>query len=412
MDTDHLCIGGGPAGMFAALTAADSGKRCMILEQNEQLGRKLRITGKGRCNLTNSCDRDTLLQNIPGNGKFLYSAFSRCTPQDVMDYFEAHGVPLKIERGNRVFPVSNHAEDIVLALQKSIKHAGIAVVHAKAKHLLLENGRCVGVKTIDGREFRAGHTLLATGGMSYPKTGATGDGYRLAAQAGHTIVPPQPSLVPLVTAEHWCQDAMGLSLRNVTLRLYHGKTCIFTELGEMLFTHFGVSGPLVLSASAMMRKSAPSDYRLEIDLKPGLTPQQLDKRIQRDLAENQNRDLGNILHALLPAKIILPVLRQCEIPPDTKANALTRIQRLTLGNYIKALPLHIRAFRPIEEAIITRGGVSVREVNSKTMESRCCPGLYFAGEILDVDGYTGGFNLQIAFATGYSAGLAMAEDVL
>lgn len=410
METDHLCIGSGPAGVFAALTAAANGKRCMILEHNKQLGRKLRITGKGRCNLTNNCDRDTLLANIPANGKFLYSALSRCTPQDVMAYFEGLGVPLKTERGNRVFPVSDRAEDIVQALQKAVQRAGIPVVHGDAAHLILEQGRCLGVRTADGREFRAGTTLLATGGLSYPKTGSDGTGYRLAEEAGHTIVPPMPSLIPLVTKENWCRDAMGLSLRNVTLRLYRGEKCVFEDLGEMLFTHFGVSGPLVLSASALMRKGSPEDYRLEIDLKPGLTPEQLDKRIQRDLAESPNRDLGNILHALLPAKLILPVLRLCGIAPDTKANTLTKAQRLTLGGCIKAVSLHVRAFRPIEEAIITRGGVSVKEVDARTMASKRCEGLYFAGEILDLDGYTGGFNLQIAFSTAYSAGIAMADN--
>lgn len=410
METDHLCIGGGPAGVFAALTAAANGKRCMILEHNKQLGRKLRITGKGRCNLTNNCDRDTLLANIPANGKFLYSALSRYTPQDVMAYFEGLGVPLKTERGNRVFPVSDRAEDIVQALQKAVQRAGIPVVHGNAAHLILEQGRCLGVRTADGREFRAGTTLLATGGLSYPKTGSDGTGYRLAEEAGHTIVPPMPSLIPLVTKENWCRDAMGLSLRNVTLRLYRGEKCVFEDLGEMLFTHFGVSGPLVLSASALMRKGSPEDYRLEIDLKPGLTPEQLDKRIQRDLAESPNRDLGNILHALLPAKLILPVLRLCGIAPDTKANTLTKAQRLTLGSCIKAVSLHVRAFHPIEEAIITRGGVSVKEVDARTMASKRCEGLYFAGEILDLDGYTGGFNLQIAFSTAYSAGIAMADN--
>ena len=410
METDHLCIGGGPAGVFAALTAAANGKRCMILEHNKQLGRKLRITGKGRCNLTNNCDRDTLLANIPANGNFLYSALSRCTPQDVMAYFEGLGVPLKTERGNRVFPVSDRAEDIVQALQKAVQRAGIPVVHGDAAHLILEQGRCLGVRTADGREFRAGTTLLATGGLSYPKTGSDGTGYRLAEEAGHTIVPPMPSLIPFVTKENWCRDAMGLSLRNVTLRLYRGEKCVFEDLGEMLFTHFGVSGPLVLSASALMRKGSPEDYRLEIDLKPGLTPEQLDKRIQRDLAESPNRDLGNILHALLPAKLILPVLRLCGIAPDTKATTLTKAQRLTLGGCIKAVSLHVRAFRPIEEAIITRGGVSVKEVDARTMASKRCEGLYFAGEILDLDGYTGGFNLQIAFSTAYSAGIAMADN--
>lgn len=410
METDHLCIGGGPAGVFAALTAAGNGKRCIILEQNEQIGRKLRITGKGRCNLTNNCDRETLLFNIPGNEKFLYSAFSRCMPQDIMAYFESLGVPLKTERGNRVFPISDRGEDIVQALKQAVRKAGIPVVRGRATHLHIEhNGCCIGAGTADGIEIRAKTTLLATGGMSYPKTGSDGSGYALAEAAGHTIVPPMPSLVPLVTEETWCRDAMGLSLRNVTLRLYRGSKCVFEELGEMLFTHFGVSGPLVLSASAIMRKGSPQDYHLEIDLKPGLTAELLDKRIRRDLSESPNRDLGNILHALLPAKLILPALKLCQIPPDTKANQLTKEQRLTLGKLIKAVPLHVKDFRPIEEAIVTRGGISVREVNAKTMESKLCPGLYFAGEILDVDGYTGGFNLQIAFATAYSAGLAMRE---
>lgn len=411
METDHLCIGGGPAGIFAALTAAGSGKRCIILEQNEQLGRKLRITGKGRCNLTNNCDRETLLANIPGNSKFLYSAFSRCMPQDVMDYFQSLGVPLKTERGNRVFPVSDRAEDIVGALKQAVQKAGIPVIKGRASHLHIEHhGCCIGAGTTDGLEIYAKTTLLATGGMSYPKTGSDGNGYRLAAAAGHQIITPRPSLVPLTTRETWCRDVMGLSLRNVTLRLYRNEKCIFQELGEMLFTHFGVSGPLVLSASALMRKGNPRDYRIEIDLKPGLTPEQLDKRIQRDLRESPNRDLGNILHALLPAKLILPFLSICQLPPDTKANSITRPQRHRLGEVIKALPLHIKDFRPIEEAIITRGGVDIREVNAKTMESKLCPGLYFAGEILDTDGYTGGFNLQIAFATAYSAGLAMAQQ--
>ncbi len=412
METDHLCIGGGPAGIFAALTAAGSGKRCIILEQNEQLGKKLRITGKGRCNLTNQCDRETLMANIPGNSKFLYSAFSRCMPQDVMDWFEQHGVPLKTERGNRVFPVSDRAEDVVQALKQAIRRAGIPVIHGKATHLNIEhNGCCIGAGTADGIEIIAKTTLLATGGMSYPKTGSTGTGYRLAESVGHTIIPPMPSLVPLVTQEGWCREVMGLSLRNVTLRLYHGGKCVFEELGEMLFTHFGISGPLVLRASAVMRKGNPSEYRTEIDLKPGLTPEQLDRRIQRDLADSPNRDMGNILRTLLPAKLILPILRQCRISPDLKGNRLTREQRQNLGQVVKAMPLHIQAFRPMEEAIVTRGGINLREVHAKTMESKLCPGLYFAGEILDVDGYTGGFNLQIAFATGYSAGVSMAACV-
>ncbi len=409
MEADHLCIGGGPAGIFAALHIAGSGKRCIILEHNTQLGRKLRITGKGRCNLTNYCDKDTLFASIPRNSKFLYSAFSRCMPQDVMAFFENLGIPLKIERGNRVFPASDRAEDVVQALQNAVKNAGIPVVHGEATQLLLQNNCCYGAVTADGREFHAETTLIATGGISYPKTGSTGIGYQLAQQAGHTIVPLVPSLIPMVTEESWCGHAMGLSLRNVILRLYRGKKCIFEEMGEMLFTHFGVSGPLVLRASACIPSGSPQDYHLEIDLKPGLTSERLDKRIQRDISENINRDLGNLLHALLPAKLILPILQICHISPGIKAHSVTRQQRQKLVETIKSVPLHIRAFRPIDEAIITRGGVSVKEVDAKTMASKCCKGLYFAGEILDTDGFTGGFNLQIAFATAYSAALAIAN---
>ena len=409
--TDLLVIGGGAAGLMAAGAACARGLTVTVLEHNPKgPGQKLLITGKGRCNVTSDSDVREFLPYVRHNGRFLSSSLYAFPPAAAMQLFEELGVPLKTERGNRVFPVSDRAEDIVQALQKAVQRAGIPVVHGDAAHLILEQGRCLGVRTADGREFRAGTTLLATGGLSYPKTGSDGTGYRLAEEAGHTIVPPMPSLIPLVTKENWCRDAMGLSLRNVTLRLYRGEKCVFEDLGEMLFTHFGVSGPLVLSASALMRKGSPEDYRLEIDLKPGLTPEQLDKRIQRDLAESPNRDLGNILHALLPAKLILPVLRLCGIAPDTKANTLTKAQRLTLGGCIKAVSLHVRAFRPIEEAIITRGGVSVKEVDARTMASKRCEGLYFAGEILDLDGYTGGFNLQIAFSTAYSAGIAMADN--
>ena len=402
METDHLCIGGGPAGVFAALTAAEHGKRCIILEHNKQLGRKLRITGKGRCNLTNNCDRDTLMANIPANGKFLYSAFSRCTPQDVMAYFEKLGVPLKTERGNRVFPVSDRAEDIVQALQKAVRLAGIPVVHGDAAELLLENGRCTGVRTADGREYRAGTTLLATGGMSYPKTGSDGSGYRLAETAGHTIVPPMPSLIPLVTQETWCQEAMGLSLRNVILRLYRGNKCIFEELGEMLFTHFGISGPLTLSASSHLGDMKKHKYEAFIDLKPALSEEQLYDRITRDFALLANHAAQGALVKLLPSSMQPVMVARWGIDPATRANQITREQKRELVQLMKHWRVSIDARGDLAHAVITSGGVSVREVDPKTMQSKKALGLYFAGEVLDVDAYTGGYNLQIAFCTAQS----------
>lgn len=407
METDHVIIGGGPAGISAALTAADLGKRCVILEQNGQIGKKLRITGKGRCNVTNNCSQQDFLLHIPTNRSFLYSALSRCSPQDVMDFFEQQGVALKTERGNRVFPVSDRAEDIVTALQRALRARNIPVIRAKAKHLILKDGTCTGVQTTDGTIYSAQSVLLATGGASYPATGSTGDGYRLAKEVGHTIVPPTPSLVPFVTKETWCRDAMGLSLRNITLRLYDGTDCIFSDLGELLFTHFGVSGPLVLRASAHIPQMEPNRYRLELDVKPALSQQQLDLRMQRDLQTYANQDFGNLMRKLLPAKLIPVAAGLAEIPLSEKGNSVTRMQRRKLVQVLKAIPLEIQGFRPLAEAIVTRGGVSVKEISAKAMASKLVPGLYFAGELIDVDGYTGGFNLQIAFATGHSAGLAM-----
>ena len=407
METDHVIIGGGPAGIFAALTAADLGKRCVILEQNGQIGKKLRITGKGRCNVTNNCSQQDFLLHIPTNRSFLYSALSRCSPQDVMDFFEQQGVALKTERGNRVFPVSDRAEDIVTALQRALRARNIPVIRAKAQHLILKDGICTGVQTTDGTIYSAQSVLLATGGASYPATGSTGDGYRLAKEVGHTIVPPTPSLVPFVTKETWCRDAMGLSLRNITLRLYDGTDCIFSDLGELLFTHFGVSGPLVLRASAHIPQMEPNRYRLELDVKPALSQQQLDLRIQRDLQTYANQDFGNLMRKLLPAKLIPVAAGLAEIPLSEKGNSVTRMQRRKLVQVLKAIPLEIQGFRPLAEAIVTRGGISVKEISAKAMASKLVPGLYFAGELIDVDGYTGGFNLQIAFATGHSAGLAM-----
>ncbi len=415
--TDLLIVGGGAAGMMAAIQAAALGKKVLLLERNSRLGRKLLITGKGRCNVTNNCDLDTLMANIPRNPRFLYSAFHSFGPADTMEFFESRGLPLKTERGNRVFPVSDRAADVAAVLEKGLRDPNVTVRTGRAVELLLEDGRVLGGRCEDGTEYRAGAVLLATGGKSYPLTGSTGDGYALAEQAGHRIVPLAPSLIPVVTAEKDPKEMQGLSLKNVTLTVTRNGKPGFSELGELLFTHFGVSGPLVLSASAHMAGEAPEaqtegayasmlrgkDYRMAIDWKPGLTPEQLDKRLLRDFGKCQNKDIINSLGELLPRKSIPVMLRRAGIPFETKVNAMTREQRRSLLEALKGFELTPVGFRPIEEAIVTSGGVDVREVNPKTMESKKVSGLYFAGEVLDVDGYTGGFNLQIAFSTGYLA---------
>ena len=406
--SDVLIAGGGASGCFAAVYAARRGRKVLLLDGNDRLLHKLSITGKGRCNVTNDCDTDTLMRNIPRNPRFLYSAFSRCTPADVMAFFEEAGVPLKVERGHRVFPVSDKAGDIAAALRREMDKAGVTVrLSSRVKKLLIENGVCTGVRTADGEEYRAESVLLATGGASYPRTGSTGDGYALAASAGHTVIPPVPSLIPLETAEEDAAEMQGLSLRNVTLTVTRGKKLLFFELGEMLFTHFGVSGPLVLSASSRMSPDTLSETLLSVNLKPGLTPEQLDARVLRDFAEVPNRAVCNILKGLLPASMIPVMLRRCEIPPEKKAHDITKAERTRLCNMIQHFTLHPTAMRPLREAIITRGGVSVKEVDPNTMASKLVPGLYFAGELLDADAFTGGFNLQIAFATGHAAGVSL-----
>ncbi len=411
--TDAIIVGGGAAGMMAAIQAATLGKTVLLLERNPRLGRKLLITGKGRCNITNNCGLDTLLANIPRNPRFLYSAFHCFGPADTMGFFENRGLSLKTERGNRVFPVSDRAADVAAVLEKGLRDPNVTVKTGRAVELLLEGGEVRGVRCEDGAEYRAGAVLLATGGKSYPLTGSTGDGYALAEQAGHRIVPLAPSLIPVVTAEKDPKEMQGLSLKNVTLTVTRNGKPVFSELGELLFTHFGVSGPLVLSASAHMAGEAPEaqteaayaamlrgkGYRMTIDWKPGLTPEQLDKRLLRDFSKYPNKDIINSLGELLPRKSIPVVLRRAGIPFETKVNAMTREQRRSLLEALKGFALTPVGFRPIEEAIVTSGGVDVREVNPKTMESKKAPGLYFAGELLDVDGYTGGFNLQIAFST-------------
>ena len=404
-----VIIGGGAAGLAAAISSSEKYKNqaeVTLIEKNERPARKVMITGKGRCNVTNNCNVDTLIANVPKNGKFLYSAFSGFTPKDVISFFETAGVPLKTERGNRVFPVSDKAVDIVDALVKTAKSGGTKFINATAAEILAENGSVVGVKLTDGRVISADSVILATGGMSYPLTGSTGDGYKMAQKLGHTVTELKPSLVPLCIHEGFCTKIAGLSLKNVTLSIFETgkKKPLFSEMGEMLFTHFGISGPLVLSASSHIRYMGKKEYTAFVDLKPALSTEQLDNRILRDFAEEQNKDFANSLSKLLPKSLIPVIIKLSGIKSDKKVNQIEREERLGLCKLIKALPLHITGFRPIEEAIITSGGISVKEIDPKTMGSKLVSGLFFAGEIIDVDAYTGGFNLQIAFSTGFAAG--------
>lgn len=396
-----LIIGAGAAGMFAACIAAENGGNVTIIERNDRAGWKLGITGKGRCNLTNACSREEFFENIPTNPRFMYSSFAAFDNWAVMDYFEnTLGVPLKTERGNRVFPVSDKAGDIVKALEQRCNELNVRIVTDLAKKIIIRDGAAVGVKC-KGGEYFADRVIIAAGGESYPRTGSDGSGVRMAAAAGHKIIPPRPSLVPLEIKEGWCAEAMGLSLRNVRLTLLENGKNIHSEQGEMLFTHFGVSGPLVLTASAHMRKSA--EYALSIDLKPALDEATLDRRIQRDFSELSNRDISNALVKLLPSSLIAPIVKLSGISANTKANGVTREQRHALVQLIKAVPLTVKGFRPIAEAIITAGGVDTKEIDPKTMQSKLVPNLYFAGEVIDVDAYTGGFNLQIAWSTAHAA---------
>ena len=407
LKADVVVIGGGAAGSMCALTAAQRGLHVVLLEPNKMLGKKLRITGKGRCNVTNHCDVKTVLANIPGDGRFLYSALNRLGPQDTMALFESLGVPLKTERGNRVFPVSDRSHDIANALERAYAHAGGRVVHAVATDILTHDGAVSAVVTTEGT-IDCDAAVICTGGLSYPLTGSTGDGYRLARQLGHTVTPTRPSLVPLESDDPWCAEMQGFSLRNVTLMVYDEQNkVIYSDLGEMLFTHFGVSGPLVLSASAHMRDFSQHKYRLSIDLKPALDEKKLDARILRDFQKYANRDFKNALYDLAGHAMIPVLVRLSGIPEDTKVNAITREQRHKLVELFKHFPVSVTGTRPIDEAIITSGGVSLKEVNPRTMGSKLVPGLYFAGEVLDLDAYTGGFNLQIAWSTGYVAGSAV-----
>ena len=401
--TDLVVIGGGAAGMMCAYTAAERGLSVTLLDPNNQLGRKVRITGKGRCNVTNNCDIKTFMSNIPGDARFLYSALNRLSPSDTIEFFESHGLPLKTERGNRVFPVSDNANDVAGLLVQLCRRSGVKVVQTTAKDIVVENACVTAVKTQQG-EIPCRAVAVCTGGLSYPLTGCKGAGLKFAKSFGHTIVPTRPSLVPLESDDDYCAEMQGFSLKNVCLSAYEDNKLIFKELGEMLFTHFGVSGPLVLSASSHMRKMGEAQYRLEIDLKPALDEKKLDARILKDFQKYSNREFRNSLGDLAGRAMIPVLVKLSGIPGEMKVNNITHEQRMKLLQLFKAFPVSISGTRPIDEAIVTAGGVSTKEVNPRTMESKLISGLYFAGEVLDLDAYTGGFNLQIAWSTGYVAG--------
>jgi len=404
MKFDGIIIGGGPAGMFAAIQAAKQGAKVLLLDKNDRLGKKLLITGKGRCNVTNNCPAQEVLQNTPRNGRFLYSAMTAFPPEKIMSFFEENGCSLKTERGNRVFPVTDRSQSILDCLVNLLRKYRVTVKSARVRGILTNNGRAVGVRT-DGEEFTADWVILATGGASYPATGSTGDGYAMAAALGHTIVPAEGSLVPLETAGNDCQDMQGLALRNCGVKLLNGKgKVLYKDFGELLFTHFGVSGPTVLSASCHLKGEGCC---LVIDLKPALEDSKLDERIQRDLDMYKNRSMENALTDLLPRSMIPVVLRRLEIDPNMQANSHTKQKRRAMVELLKGFRVEITGKRPVSEAIITSGGVKVSEIDPKTMESKKVPGLYFAGEIIDCDAYTGGFNLQIAWATAYAAAMAV-----
>lgn len=399
--------------MMAAYAAAESGHAVTLLEQNEKLGKKLFITGKGRCNLTNASDMEQLFANVVSNRKFLYSAFYSYDNEQVISFFESHGMPTKTERGNRVFPVSDHSSDVIAALSAALREQHVEVfLHTKVKRLLLEKRdeekRVTGVELADHTKMHADAVIVATGGISYPSTGATGDGYRMAEESGHKMVSPTPALVPMEMKEPWVRDLQGLSLRNVRMSVTRGKKKLYENFGEMLFTHFGVSGPLVLSASGCIpAKAFDQELSMTIDLKPALDVEQLDHRILREFDEMKNKQFKNSLGHLLPAKMIPVMIALSGIDPDTKVNEISREQRQNLLHLFKNMPLTITGLRDFKEAIITKGGVSVKDINPSTMESKLVQGLYFCGEVLDLDALTGGYNLQIAWSTGHLAGISV-----
>ncbi len=392
--------------MFAAITAARNGHDVCLLEKNEKLGKKLFITGKGRCNITNACDMETLSASVVSNSRFLYSSFYGFTNQDAIRFFEELGVKTKTERGERVFPESDHSSDVIRAMERELNRLHVKIrLHTEVEKILAENGQFVKVKLADGEMAAGDACIVATGGLSYQSTGSTGDGYRFARECGHSIVPCRPSLVPMEVKEEWIRRLMGLSLRNVTVSVYQGKKRLFQEFGEMLFTHYGVSGPLIISASSYVGPALKDrDLRLEIDLKPALNEEQMDLRVRRDFEENHNRQFKNALGKLFPSKLIPVMVELSGIDPEKKVNVISREERRRFVHFIKHLPMTVTGLRDFNEAIITRGGVQTKEVDPGTMESKYVRGLYFAGEVLDLDALTGGFNLQIAWSTAYAAG--------
>ena len=412
-----IVIGGGPAGMFAAYFAAKNGHKVILLEQNEKLGKKLYITGKGRCNITNASDMEDLFANVCSNEKFLYSAFYSYTNEQVIEFFESYGLRTKVERGNRVFPVSDHSSDVIATLSRALKDVGVEVkLHTKVIKLLTEEYHddkqiVNGVRLENGTSMIADAVVLATGGISYPSTGATGDGYRFAESLNHKIVEPTPSLVPFEIQENWVTEMQGLALKNVAITIEREGKKVYTDFGEMLFTHFGVSGPMILSASASIKPAYFKDFEhemtLKIDLKPALDKDQLDKRILKDFEEAKNKQYKNSIQKLLPSKMIPIIIELSGIDPDKKVNEITKEERMKLVDLLKGLPMTIIGLRGWNEAIITKGGVAVKNVNPSTMESKLVNGLYFAGELLDLDAMTGGYNLQIAWSTGYLAGTSI-----
>ncbi len=410
MSKKVLVVGGGAAGMMASIFAARSGAEVTLFEPNDRLGMKLNITGKGRCNVTNASNCEELLANVATNARFLYSAFRRFDGADAMAFFEELGVPLKIERGKRVFPCSDRSFDISGALEKELRRLSVTVRKECVEKLLHTEDQVIGVRTASG-DVKGNAVILATGGLSYPKTGSTGDGLRMAEQMGHTVMPPMASLVPIVCAEEDCGRMQGLSLKNVTLTVWDAKSKkVYSELGEMLFTHFGVSGPLVLSASAHMRHFEKGNYRLSIDLKPALSEEKLEARLLRDFQERCNQNYSGVLGGLVNRSMIPIIAERTGIPSDKKVNSITKEERRRLLHVLKDFTLTATMLRPVEEAIITSGGIKASEIDPHTMESKCKKNLYFCGEMMDVDAYTGGFNLQIAWASGKAAGESAGED--
>ncbi len=404
-----LVIGGGAAGMFAAIAAAGNGHEVHVYEKNEKLGKKLFITGKGRCNITNACDMETLFDAVVTNSKFLYSSFYGYTNQNVIDFFEQIGVKTKVERGERVFPQSDHSSDVIRALEAEMRRRGVQIhLYTEVRRVVSDEGRFSFIELADGSQIKGDACIVATGGLSYQTTGSTGDGHRFAQENGHSVTPCMPALVPMTAKEDWVPRLQGLSLRNVSAVIYDGKKRLYEEFGEMLFTHYGVSGPLMLSASSIVgKKLREKELKLVIDLKPALSMEQLEKRVLRDFEENQNRQFKNAVGKLFPAKLIPVMIELSGIDEDKKVNIISREERQRFVSLIKNLPVTLTGLRGYNEAIITKGGVKVKEIDPGTMESKLVKGLYFAGEVLDLDAVTGGFNLQIAWSTGYAAGMSV-----